>query len=368
MRSLFLHDTWKHSKAAFAPRFGAETVASVSGNEAEYHFVRDAAALTDFSHMQRFSVPEEKGLDFLDRILAGNVAKVRFGRVLHTFLADDAGRLIADCYVANNDEEFVLLCESIVDDAALKAILDKHGAAEAGLKDLSADYLALSLDGYKSYLVAKELFGTDVLGLPYLSIERYPFETETVRLLRVGKTSEFGYLILAPHSCAANLFKTCSALVAKHGGVLCGVNVHNDLRLEGRFFNVFAEGVSVGDPLALGLQWMVDWDKEAFSGRGVIAKNREKGLVNKIIGVSTDAGVKLAKGAAIFDEQGRVAEVAAVCFSYVLNTYIGLALFPVHLAYAGLSFRLSSPTGPVIKTISMPPIMPKSLSVRLDEV
>jgi len=38
------------------------------------------------------------------------------------------------------------------------------------------------------------------------------------------------------------------------------------------------------------------------------------------------------------------------------------------LAYSGLSFRLGTADGPAVKTISMPPIMPKSLTVKLDEM
>ena len=47
---------------------------------------------------------------------------------------------------------------------------------------------------------------------------------------------------------------------------------------------------------------------------------------------------------------------------------LGLALFPIELAYSGLSFQLGAAGGPAITTISMPPIMPKSLGVKLDEM
>ncbi len=58
---------------------------------------------------RNLEVPEETGLDFLDSLLAGNVARIRFGRVLHTFLSDENGMLLADCYVANNDDEFIVI-------------------------------------------------------------------------------------------------------------------------------------------------------------------------------------------------------------------------------------------------------------------
>jgi aminomethyltransferase len=369
MRPSLFHDSFAKHNAAFTTRFNTGVVTRVSDHKTEYHHVRDAAGVTDVSHMQRFRFPEDKGLDFLDSLCAGNVAKVRFGRMLHTFIADSGGNIIADCYVANNDEEFILLAESIVDDDVFTAMLAERGAADAGLTDCSATHGLLSIDGFKAWAVVKELFGTDVLGLPYLSVERYDFQGESVSLFRAGKTSEFGYYLMVPEAASAMLFEACLAIAVKNGGGLCGVDIHNDLRLEGRFFNVYAEGAALRDPLSLGLQWMIDFSKEKFTGREAIFTRREAGLKNKIIGICTEPGVKeLKKGTPIFNGAAKVAEVTSSCFSYLLNAHMGLALFPVDIAYAGLQFNLGSEKGPLIKTISMPPIMPKSLTVKLDEL
>jgi aminomethyltransferase len=355
--------------ASFRERHGAEVAAQVAGRAAEYSAVRDAAGLTDFSFLHKFRMPSERGLDFLDGLLAGNVPKIRFGRILHTFLADSDGLLLGDCYVANNDEELVFLCEGIAPDGELPALLQAAGAAEAGVEDLTGTHALLSLDGFKAWDVVKEIFGADVLGLPYLSIEVYPFQGASVRLIRAGKTSEFGYLLLAPESIALALFDTLQAAVAKRDGCLCGVDVHDDLRLEGRFPNIQAEGLRVRDPLVLGLQWMIDLDKEKFHGRDAIRERRAAGLRRKIVGLAAEPGSNgLVTGARVFHAGGPVGEVVADCHSYVLNRRLALAVFPVELAYSGLSFRLGAADGPLVRTISMPPIMPKSLTVKLDEM
>jgi glycine cleavage system aminomethyltransferase T len=63
-----------------------------------------------------------------------------------------------------------------------------------------------------------------------------------------------------------------------------------------------------------------------------------------------------------------VGEVVTDCVSYVLNQPLALGLLPLELAFSGLQFRVGSPDGAIVKTISMPPIMPKSLTVKLDEM
>jgi aminomethyltransferase len=366
MRVSPLKNKFASMGASFENRYGVEVATRVNDTAKEYNFVRDASAVTDFSYMQKFRVPEETGLDFLDGLLAGNVAKIRFGRVLHTFLTDDSGMLLADCYVANNDDEFIVLCESIADDNKIREIFTSD--TSAGVEDITEKTVVIGVDGYKAWAVIKELFGADILGLPYMSIETYQFKDQDIRLLRAGKTSEFGYLLIAPADLAETLFDTLNEQAKTQSGGVCSVSIHNDLRLEGRFFNIFAEGAKVKDPLALGLQWMIDFDKEQFTGHDAIMDRRNTGIENKIIGVKVDNGVALSVGSVVYCGNRKVATVQAVCFSYVLDATLGLALFDKDVAFSGLQFTIDSSDGPSLQTISMPPIMPKSLSVKLDEI
>jgi len=367
MRTLPLKAELGKQGAEFAECNGVETVARCADFESEYTAVRDAVALTDFSFMQMYRVPEETGIDFLDSLVAGNVAKIRFGRVLHSFIADESGAPIADCYVANNDDEFILLCESIVSDEELDKKIAACGGGEAGIESLHPNHVCLGIDGFTAYKVAKELFGTDVLGLPYMSIEIYSFEGHDVRLIRGGKTSEFGYLMCVEASVAQPLFSKTLDLVSQEGGRLVGLDIHKDLRLEGRFFNIYAEGARVKDPLTLGLQWMIDFDKDEFSGSGAIMEKRAAGLREKMVGVALPEGERdLEVGESILDGTEPVGTVVASCFSPVRNCGLGLVVLPVDLAYTGVSFTTAS--GKTVSTISMPPIMPKSLGVKLDEM
>ena len=140
MRASLLKGQFAAAGAVFRERHEAEVVARVAERAAEYAAVRDAVGLTDFSFLHKFRVPAEPGLDFLDALLAGNVPKLRFGRVLHTFLAGNDGLLRGDCYVANNDEEFIFLCESIAPDAEVRGSLQAAGATEAGAEDLTDNH------------------------------------------------------------------------------------------------------------------------------------------------------------------------------------------------------------------------------------
>jgi aminomethyltransferase len=369
MRELPLKSKLAANGAEFENRFGVEVPVRFQDNESEYKLVRDGVGITDFSFMQKFRIPEETAIDFLDGLLAGNVAKTRFGRVLHTFAADDSGKIVADCYVANNDEEFIVLCESILPDEEARDLFMRSGGAEAGLEDLTDNHVVINLDGYQAWKLAHEFFEADVLGLPYLSLEVYKYEGVDIRVIRAGKTSEFGYSLMAPLEIAEMLFDDLLKKSGKVSGGLCGFDIHNDLRLEGRFFNIYAEGASVGDPLPLGLQWMIDFDKEEYRGRQAIMDRRAQGLKNKIIGVRANADeAGFVPGSSLYAGEDAVAKVIATTYSHTLQCRIGLALFPFDIAYAGLEFTVGGANGTPAKTVSMPPILPKSLTVKLDEI
>ena len=230
----------------------------------------------------------------------------------------------------------------------------------AGIEDLSETHALMSLDGCSAWSVARDLFGPEIPGLPYLSVENCSFDGTPIRVFRAGKTSEFGYLAMVPRATASALATAMAKSLSRHKGGLCGSAIHNDLRLEGRFFNIHAEGAIVRDPLPLGLQWMIDLGKPDFRGAHAIFSRRAAGLKNKIAGILASPSRVPAKGELVYDGNHAKGRVVASCFSHNLGLNIGLALLDIDVAYAGLVFRLGPAAGDEIKTMAMPPIMPKA--------
>lgn len=368
MRELRLKEKFIANGISFSERYGVNIPFSSENIEHEYNSVRNMVALSDFSFVQKYTIPEESGLDFLNNLFAGNIENLRFGRVLHTFLADENGNIISDCYIANNDEEFLILCESVIDDAQLDKILfEENNGADYGLKNVTDDYVVLSLDGCNAWKAAKEILGVSILGLPYLSIEEFEFGDGKINAIRGGKTGEFGYYLIAENNLADSLFDTFAEKVKQMGGAICGLDVHNILRLDGRFFNIFSEGVMVKNPLYLGLQWMIDLENMNFVGCNNLVSQRDAGVDKKIVGMTIEKDVKnVAVGDKICDEEKEIGHVVATRYSYVLDKTIALALLPFELAYSGVQYFLRTTDGPIVTTVSMPPFTPKSLKTKID--
>ncbi len=366
MRRSPIADLLRERGARFREMNGVEVPWSFSTYKEEYRCIREAVGLTDFSFTLRYKVPEE-GLDLFEQYAAGSVANLRFGRILHTMAVDRDGLLETDLFIANDDEELLLIGETLLSDEANRAVLDELGAAAAGATDISADTALFGVDGFKAWAVVKDLLGPDVLGLPYMSIETYDLDGVEIKLIRAGKTSEFGYLLMVPAGHAAAVFERIEAAGEPHGLGLVGLDTHMGLRLDGRFFNIYEEGARVRDPLPLGLQWMMDLEGDEYRGRDALMARRKAGLSKKIIGVVSESGDhRLERDDIIKHGDETVATVVTARYSPVLERRIGLALFETAFAYAGLDFEGAD--GARISTISLPPFTAKSLTVRLDEM
>ncbi len=366
MRQSPIRDLLVTRGASFVERVGVEVVTGFSSFEEEYRAVRGGVGLTDFSHATRFKMPED-GLDMLERYAAGPVANIRFGRVLHTMAASPEGFVESDLYVANDDEIFFVIGESLIDDTSTLRVFEELKGFEAGLEDISGSTALFGIDGFSAWAVVKDMFGADVLGLPYLSLEVYGLDGVEIKLIRAGKTSEFGYLLIVPNEAAAAVWKKIEKAGEPHGLRHVGLDAHKALRLDGRFFNIHFEGAKVRDPLALGLQWMIDFERDEFRGCEAILQRRRAGLTKKIIGVVPGAkDVPLNEGDPILHGDDTVAKVVCAVQSPTLGGPIGLALFDLEYAFSGLNF--SSAEGKPIRTVSMPPFTAKSLTIKLDEM
>lgn len=366
MRKSPLHDLLAERGASFEERIDFACPTRFTDGASEYAAVREATGLSDFSFTLRFTMPEA-GLDVLDRYATGPVSSLRFGRVLHTMAVDEEGLLEADLYIANDDDRLIVIAESLAPHKRVLSVLQTLGADSTGLEDLTEETALISVDGYKAWAVMRSLLGTDVLGLPYLSLETYDLDDIPVKLLRCGKTSEFGYQLLVPADRAVEVWQRLEQAGGPYGIAPVGLDAHMALRLDGRFFNIHEEGRKVRDPLPLGLQWMIDMNGEDFRGKEALMNRRASGLKQKIIAVTPlDAHHLLEPGARIEAGDKTVAQIVTAIHSPTLGRGIGLALFDLEYAYAGLT--LADERGQAVRTLSMPPFMARSLTVKLDEV
>lgn len=350
MRELPLKKFWEKSGAEFSRCADVKRIESFGDVQGEYNALRTSAALCDFSFARLIEFSESDGIDFLDTILAANILKLRYGRIIDTFLASPDGKISAEAFVANIDDKVFLMLESLADSS--------EPFIRGSAKDLTGKFAILSVDGPRAWEIAKTMFGADIFNLPYLAIEKYNYDSSSVYLMRNGKTGEFGYTFIVPVEKAEAFAEKLLEATKAVGGRACGTKAHSIARLESGFFNIFAEGKFVGSPIELCLQWMTDFAKESFTGSEKIFSERQSGAKRKITAVR-GAGVKL--GAEVFDADKKIGNVIHVEVSPALNDNIGLALLKAESAYPSLELADKAGQNANIFTISRPMTISESL-------
>jgi aminomethyltransferase len=367
MRRSPVRDLLAAHGAVFSDRDGAEIAASFGDRAAEYNAVRNGIGLTDLSNFLIYRGLVDDALYPLDESLSGNVASIRFGRVQHTLLLDEAGLILADVYVVCGEEDLLVLCEPCAPADEIDRRLIRPDSALRNITDSTALF---GLDGPRSWFVPRELFGRDTLGMPYLSVEDHRLGDVPVQLIRAGKTAEFGYLVMVPAEAGAATWERLKTAGTPQGLLPCGLDVHDDLKLDGRFFNVNREGRRVRDPLVLGLQWMIDFQKDVFIGREAVLARREAGPAVKIVGIALGDGlVGLSIDDVVTLDGVPAGSIVTHGWSGALGREMGLALMNVDVAFSGLDVVVDGAKGPLnAETISLPPFVPRSLTVKLDEI
>ena len=350
MQTLALKDKWLAEGAEIAALDMCEYVAKVSGAAAETAALRNSVVLSDFSHLKKFSFDEAEGAEILDKLLAANMLKLRYGKALETFLADGGGNIAASVIAANIDDKIFLLAESADDEACAKI------AESKGAEDLSQTHSVLSVDGPDAWKAAKAVFGADIYNLAFMGVEKYEYKGADAIVARAGKTGEFGYQILVPNCAAEALFEELKSAVLSLGGRLAGVQTLLSARAKGNFFNIYGEGKASRNPIELGLQWQIDFGKEEFSGAREIFKFRGEGAKRKLAAVSCAA--ETAAGAKIFNAEKIVGEVV---FADESDKTFALALIDSEWAYPGLAFSAEPNGADFFSTVSRPAIVAQSL-------
>ena len=162
--------------------------------EVGYRAIRNSVALAEEPELRCIQLTGDGALEALDTVCPCDMF-LQDGQMRHTLLLDQEGVPFADVYACREGENAFLLgygpdAYQITDWITLHAT----GIADFSIVDLMESYYSLALDGPYAWELCAEVFGPDVLGLPYLGM----IVLGKVIVFRAGRTGEYGYHLLVP--------------------------------------------------------------------------------------------------------------------------------------------------------------------------
>lgn len=307
--------------------------------------VRSSAGLSRATHVAIVRVDGPDALELL-QLASTQSPYAREGRVRHTlFLRDDAS-VLADAFVVNVDDGFLVLAEGPSEPelaAWLASLKDRTQKKDATVRALGAEWAAFGVDGPYAWEVVAGALGPAVLGMPYLTLHR----RDDVLCVRAGKTGEYGYLLLAPRATSAEL----EAKLVEIGAPLDLTNVTREAldvcALENWHFSTRqlreTSLVTPLTPLELQLQWRVGYTRE-FVGAEALRARRAEGIKARVTCFVADEEV--APGQRVSLGGLEVGEVVAACASPTLGKIVGSVLLEARFAHPHLTLA----AGPIALT------------------
>jgi aminomethyltransferase len=299
----------------------------------EHHAVRRAAGVFDVSHMCVIDLRGERTGEFLRRLLANDVARLRQpGKALYSCMLREDGGIIDDLIVYFLDPRWF----RAVVNAGTRAKDLEWMRAQAGAFGVELherrDLAMLAVQGPLARARLASLL-TPPDATAALALE--PFcgaQLGAWFVARTGYTGEDGFELMLPADGASDVWSRLNEL----GVQSCGLGARDTLRLEAGM-NLYGSDMDEStQPLESGLAWTVAFDPpgRAFIGRAALEAARAAGGGRKLVGLVLHDRAVMRSHQRVVTAAGDGA-VTSGTFAPTLERSIALARVPAAAASAG---------------------------------
>jgi aminomethyltransferase len=293
------------------------------GIVSEHKLVREAVGLFDVSHMGEFILTGSDALSSLDRIVTNRVGSLAEGRVQLTLMCDDEGGILDDLLVYRLPGRYMLVVNAANRGKDLSWVRE-HVRGDTHVEDVSDETALVAVQGPSAERVLGGVASVDVGSLPYYHSAAMAVAGCEALVSRTGYTGEDGFEVYCAPDDATTIWGGLLEAGAEVGIGPVGLGARDTLRLEMGYALYGSEMDETRTPVEAGLLWVTKLDKGDFVGRDAIARRKELGARERLVGFELlERGVPR-KDQDIVVGGERVGHVTSGSFSPSLDKGIGL--------------------------------------------
>jgi len=327
----------------------------------EHQAVRNNVGIFDISHMGQLLVSGPAAAEWLNTMLTNNIDKLEIGQGHYTFLLNERGGIVDDLIVYRIEGQMFLLVVNAARTDEDFAWLNRHRAKDVGLKNRSADFGGVAIQGPRMVELFRALFGKDSDPPGRNRIVDLPFDGTSVSVARTGYTGEDGVEVFFRAGDAAKFWNAALEKGKAFGIKPCGLGARDTLRLEVCYPLNGSDLSPERNPIEAGLGFFVDLTKPNFIGREVVSKMKENGSPENLVTFRMQAkGPPPRPHYPVFDKDERVGEVTSGTLSPSLNYGIGMAYVSAPHAKIGTRIDIEIRGQKFPATIEKKPLYKKS--------
>ncbi|NRA60493.1 MAG: glycine cleavage system aminomethyltransferase GcvT [Psychrobium sp.] len=297
----------------------------------EHHGVRKDAGMFDVSHMTVVDIKGSQAKEFLQKLLANDVAKLTVeGKAMYGGMLNEQGFVIDDLITYFMSEGYYRLVVNSATRVKDMAWISKQAASFEVVVTELPELSMIAVQGPNAKEKAAKVFSTEqnekLVGIkPFFAIDSGDYFIATT-----GYTGEAGYEIIVHEDKAVALWEQ----LLDAGVMPCGLGARDTLRLEAGM-NLYGldmdEEVS---PLAANMAWTIAWEpsERDFIGRAALIAQKESGTLLKQVGLVMEAKGVLRQGQKVVfkDSEGNDQEgvITSGTFSPTLGYSVAIARVP----------------------------------------
>jgi aminomethyltransferase len=306
----------------------------------EHCAVREAAGLFDASHMGRIEFEGSEAIAAADELFSRNLAGLEPGRVQYGLLCNENGGVVDDitCYRVGEGSAFWCVNASNIEKDH-RWILD-HVAPAAGVRNASGETGLLAVQGPASEDILSRVGAPGAAALRRFRFARMQIADCPAFVSRTGYTGADGFEIYLSSDDLPQVFDALLGEGEPLGLRPAGLGARDTLRLEAALPLYGCELDEDTSPLAAGLGRFVDLEAGGFIGADAIARGRDAGLEQELVGFELeDRGVARA-GCAVALAGETIGRVTSGGPSPTLGKSIGLAYVSAGVTEPGSGFQV----------------------------
>ncbi|MDH3648898.1 MAG: glycine cleavage system aminomethyltransferase GcvT [Saprospiraceae bacterium] len=262
----------------------------------EHIAVRTSAGVFDVSHMGEFIIKGREALDLIQLLTSNDASQLQIGEAQYSCMPNTTGGIMDDLLVYRLDEDQCSAGEKaymlVVNAGNIRkdfSWIQSHNKFDTRVIDISDQTGLIAVQGPSAVEMIQPLTDHDLASLKYYTFTKQRFAgCDNVLISATGYTGSGGLEIYADNVSILHIWDSILGVTSNQKIVPVGLGARDTLRLEMGYCLYGHDINEETSPIEAGLGWITNLKKGVFHSSHIFSKQKEEGVVRKLVGFTVD--------------------------------------------------------------------------------